>query len=156
MFLLYIILALTLIISIPIAIFYLLTLQNTLKAVSPPNRAMPPGQVWLLLIPFFATIWNFIVVTKISKSIEQEFISRGIAIKRQPTFALGLVMCISQCVWPLQTLMMRPAPVLALIGLVGLITFIIYWAKVNEYKKMMWRLPPINREDSLIFSNLPQ
>jgi len=35
------------------AIFFYLTLQNTLKIVSLYNRTMPPGQVWLLLIPLF-------------------------------------------------------------------------------------------------------
>jgi len=35
-------------------IFYLLTLQNALKTISPQNRKMEPGKVWLLFIPLFS------------------------------------------------------------------------------------------------------
>ena len=31
-------------------IFFLLTLQNTLKAISYENRKMPPANVWLMLL----------------------------------------------------------------------------------------------------------
>lgn len=34
-------------------IFYFISLQKALEAVSPGHRMMPPGQVWLCLIPIF-------------------------------------------------------------------------------------------------------
>jgi len=37
-------------------IFFLLTLQNTLKVISPENRKMQPSNVWLMFIPLFNII----------------------------------------------------------------------------------------------------
>lgn len=54
------------------AIFFLLSQQNTLKAIQPANRAMPPGQVWLQLIPLFGFVWQFFVVVRIATSIKKE------------------------------------------------------------------------------------
>ncbi|SRR5215203_1959020 len=59
------------------AIFFLLTQQNTLKAIQPHNRAMSPGQVWLQLIPIFGMIWQFFVVSKISDSLRRELAARN-------------------------------------------------------------------------------
>jgi hypothetical protein len=41
-------------------IFYLKTLQDTLKEISVENRRMPPPNVWLLLIPLFNLVWAFL------------------------------------------------------------------------------------------------
>lgn len=54
------------------AVLFLLTLQNILKVISQENRRMPPGNVWLLFVPFFNFIWQFIVVDKIARSIAAE------------------------------------------------------------------------------------
>jgi hypothetical protein len=66
-------------------IFYLLTLQNTLSKVSPSNRKMVPGQVWLSLIPLFGMVWQFIVVTRMADSLQAEFRERGITVPEEKT-----------------------------------------------------------------------
>ena len=53
-------------------IFYLITLQKALEAISVQNRQMPPGQVWLSLIPLFNFVWMFFVVNKIAESFQLE------------------------------------------------------------------------------------
>src|SRR5258705_1620639 len=58
-------------------IFFLITQQNTLKAIHPQNRTMPPGQVWLQLIPLFNLAWHFVVVTRISDSIRRQLASEN-------------------------------------------------------------------------------
>ena len=50
-------------------IFYLLLLQNTLRLISPENREMPAENVWLLLIPVFNLVWQFIVLDRLTHSI---------------------------------------------------------------------------------------
>jgi len=60
------------------AIFYCLTLQKALNRVSPENRAMQPGMVWLLFIPLFNIVWNFFVVLNMAKSLGAEFKKRNI------------------------------------------------------------------------------
>ena len=46
-------------------IFFLLALQKTLKVISPENRKMPPGNVWLMFIPIFNIFWQFIMAGRL-------------------------------------------------------------------------------------------
>lgn len=112
-------------------IFYLLTLQNTLKAVSPSNQKMPPGQVWLLLIPLFGIVWHFIIVQRMAESIKAEFDMRGQMPKEdKPAYSVGLAMCICQCC--------SIIPFLGwLASLAYIVLWIIYWVRVSEYKKQL-------------------
>ena len=48
-------------------IFFLMTLQNTVKEVSVENRTIQPSQVWLTFIPLFGIFWQFFIVYKISQ-----------------------------------------------------------------------------------------
>lgn len=43
-----------------VAIFYILTLSRALQKCSPQLRTMKPGMVWLLLIPLFNVLWQFL------------------------------------------------------------------------------------------------
>ena len=47
-------------------IFFLMTLQNTVKEVSVENRTIQPSQVWLTFIPLLGIFWQFFVIYKIS------------------------------------------------------------------------------------------
>lgn len=122
------IVVIALLVGLVVNIFYLLTLNNTLKLVSPGNRKMEPGQVWLILIPFFGWIWQFIVVTKMSESLKAEFDSRNITVAdEKPGYNIGLAYCILTCCGII--------PVLGgLASIAGLVCWIIYWVKINEFK----------------------
>lgn len=110
------------------AIFFLLTLQNTLKAISQENRRMSPGNVWLMFIPLFNIVWQFIVVDKIAQSIGAECTRLNIPVKEnKPTYNIGLAWNICNC--------LTIIPVIG--GLASLITFILYWVKVSEYKNLI-------------------
>ena len=110
------------------AIFFLLTLQNTLKAISEENRRMPPANVWLLFIPLFNIVWQFIVVDKIAQSIAAECARLNLPVKEdKPTYGIGLAWNICNCV--------SIIPIIG--GLAALVTFIIYWVKVTEYKNLI-------------------
>ncbi len=110
------------------AIFFLVTLQNTLKAISQENRRMPPGNVWLLFIPLFNIVWQFIVVDKIAQSIGAECRRLDIPVSEEkPSYGIGLAWNICNCITFI--------PVFG--GLASLITFIIYWVKVSEYKNLI-------------------
>lgn len=129
---------------IPI-IFFLLTLQNTLKAVSPQNREMPPGQVWLQLIPVFHYVWQFINVNNIAKSLEKEYRSRGIQTEPKPTYNIGLAYCILVCCSIIPGINIFT-------GLAAFICWIIYWVQVNNHKNKLAQLPNTAQdENSAIF-----
>ncbi|GAA4331069.1 DUF4328 domain-containing protein [Flaviaesturariibacter amylovorans] len=121
-------------------IFFCITQQNTLKAVRPQNRMMPPGQVWLQLIPVFNLVWAFIVVNKIADSLARDLNSQefsfdapqgtGPAGGEKPTYSIGMAYCICA--------VCSIIPVLGtFIGLGALVCWIIYWVKLAEYKNML-------------------
>jgi hypothetical protein len=111
--------------------FFLVTLQNTLKIISPENRKMSPGSVWLILIPFFGMVWQFIMVRRIADSIGDECVKLNIDTKeRAPTYTIGLIYCISSLIFLI--------PITKTIGaLAALATWIMYWIKVNQYRKLL-------------------
>lgn len=114
-------------------IFYLITLQSTLNAISPENRKMPPANVWLLLIPLFGIVWHFFVIKNIAESIHAEAISMSIKLSEPlPAYNVGLAMCILNC------LFIVPG-VNILTSIAGLICWIIYWVKISDYKNVLNR-----------------
>lgn len=107
-------------------VLYLLTLQNTLKQIAPESRLMNPGQAWLVLIPFYGIVYQFILVDKLARSIGAECVRLNIPVENyKPTFGIGLTMCVFNCLfW------------IPFVGIAGsMLTWIIHWVKVSEYKK---------------------
>jgi hypothetical protein len=112
-------------------ILYLVTLHTTLDRVSPANRKMSPGQVWMVFIPIFGIVWHFIMVGYIADSLAAEFRSRNIQVaEARPGYGIGLAYCIclACCIIPFLN-------ILAILGFI--ICMIVYWAKIAEYKKML-------------------
>ena len=108
-------------------IFFLLSLQNTLKTISPDNRYMKPGQVWLLCIPIFNLIWQFIVVSRVSDSIKLECERLNIPTREsRPTYRIGLAWCICSLSF-----------FIPFLPFVTLIIWILYWVKINEHRKLI-------------------
>jgi hypothetical protein len=113
------------------AIFYLLTLQTALERCSVESRAASPGTVWLMLIPLFNLIWNFILVGQISRSLRNEFNRRGTqGVEADPGKSIGLAMCI-----------LAPCGIIPGIGflssIAGFICWIIYWVKISGYSRLL-------------------
>ena len=122
-------------------ILFLITQNNLLKAIKPQNRTMQPGEVWLQLIPLFNLIWHFVVVTRISDSIRNEFMSRtsdsalGLPdpnlvsyLNKRPCYDIGMAFAVLSAVSIL--------PVLGGIASLGaLVCWIIYWVKLAEFKR---------------------
>lgn len=117
-------------------IYYLATLQSTLKMVSPENRRMDPVQVWLSLIPLFGIVWQYFVVARMADSLAAEFSDRRIpSDERRPGFSLGFAYCLLySCVF------IPVIGVLCLLG--GLVCWILYWLKITEYQELLRKNPP--------------
>lgn len=116
-----------LLIAVVPLIFFLLNLQNTLKVISEENRRMSPFNVWLMFIPFFNIVWQFILVDRIADSISSECTRLNIPIKEnRPTYGIGLSWNICNCV-----------TFIPIIGLAALVTLILYWVKVSEFKNLI-------------------
>lgn len=112
-----------------VLIFFILTQQWTLQAVSPENRKMVPGNVWLQLIPIFNFYWQFVLVNRISESIALEYDRLNIERKEfYPTRAIGMA------TWVLYFITFIPV-IKSFASLAWIICFIIYWVKMNECRK---------------------
>jgi hypothetical protein len=70
---------------------YLRSLQKTLERCAVQNRSMAPGMVWLQLVPMVNLGWQFVNVISVGRSLEKEFRSRGVTVKR-PCQDLGVIM----------------------------------------------------------------
>ncbi len=109
-------------------IFYLLTLQNTFNAISAENRKMQSGEVWLTLIPLFGLVWQFIIVNRLADSLKAEFDVKNIKVyEERPGVGIGIAYCILFCcsIIPFVNF---------LTGVAGIICWIIYWSKINNYR----------------------
>jgi len=116
--------------AIVVHVLFLLNLQNTLKQVSPQNRKIQPGQVWMVLIPFFGIVWYFIMVQRIGKSLKAEFTVRQLPVGYRPGQPVGMIMCILGCcsIIPYLNILTVPA---------ATVLFIIYWVKMAGYKRQL-------------------
>ncbi len=131
-FILFLILAL----SIVPGIFYTLTLYRALSRCAPESRAMEPGLVWLLFVPIFNLIWNFVVVAKMATSLQNEFQRRRVAEPVDAGRELGLAMSILACLGII--------PFLGILcGFAAMICWILYWVKIAGLSSRLAHLGPV-------------
>jgi len=64
-------------IGLIISVVVCFLLYDAQKRVPPQFRQIEPGMVWLLLIPCFNIVWNFIALPKVSRSYKAYFDSIG-------------------------------------------------------------------------------
>lgn len=119
-------------------VFYLFTLQRTLEAIAIESRKMAPGHVWFLFIPIFNIVWQFIMTARIADSIRDECIRLQIPLtENRPTFVLGLVMSILYIVSVPMNNLSATSILGGLCSLAALVCWIVYWVKVNNYRKLI-------------------
>ena len=117
------------VITLVVFILYLITLFNVLNAVAPANRKMEPGLVFLLLIPLFNLVWNFIVVIKLRDSLEAEYRARDL---QGDGFAYGIGLAMSI----LYVCLIIPL-LNILAAIAALVCWIIFWVKMAGYRKTL-------------------
>ena len=100
------------------AVLCTLVIRNTYKLVSPHNRRMNIGFLWLIFLPIAVPIFCFVFTALISKSIVLECKERGMTYRIQPTLLTGIVTGAAYC--------LCFNPYLNHMGIVTIICFIIY------------------------------
>ena len=147
-----------LVVFVGIAVLFLLTQQNTLKAVKSENRRMKPGLVWLQLIPLFGQIWQFWVISRIAGSIRKEIeFQEGDSIlgssdlrvaerlSKRPTLVIGIAYSILCTIGAFINLFATVSPdstlidVTLLIFFAGIACWIIYWVRLAQSRKILVR-----------------
>ncbi|MGO9085181.1 MAG: hypothetical protein ACLP6G_14800 [Terriglobales bacterium] len=125
-------------------VFYLLTLQKALARCSQQARTTSPESVWLMLIPLFNLVYQFILVINIAKSLGNEFARRGgVNVDPEPGKSLGIAMCV-----------LNVGSIIPLLGIPlafgGLVCWIIYWVKIAGLSAMIAiPVPPMQPSQSL-------
>ncbi|MBS1607087.1 MAG: hypothetical protein JST42_30830 [Bacteroidetes bacterium] len=141
------------------AVVFLLAQQKTLQTIRPEYRDMRPGLVWLQLIPIANLYWMFIVVKRIANSIYRQTMSfqddsvLGIAdpeairpFGNRPTYKMGMAYC--WCI--VVSVVIRIVPVLPaslvqpIIGLAGMVFWIIYWVQLSGQRRRLQRVPVLS------------
>ncbi|GMQ92055.1 MAG: hypothetical protein BMS9Abin11_1372 [Gammaproteobacteria bacterium] len=115
-------------------IFFLLSLQKNLNAISESNRTMNPPMVWLNLIPLFNWGWMIYTAIKISESLEKEMTARNISFDAKPAYVLGLTFSIMNATGILWSWI----PILGLLIAIGLlVVWIMYWVQISKFTKQL-------------------
>lgn len=109
------------------------TIRTTLFLVKKENRLMVPGQAFLIVLPIFNLLWNFMVINALRDSLNNEFFDRKVAIDVDPTQNEGRFFAWSFLIrnFPLPIIMLFIAIAFNFIG------FFVYWRKINEYKRLL-------------------
>jgi hypothetical protein len=130
-----------LIVLIP-AVLYLNSLRKTLLLIDVKNRTIDPNYVWFMFIIGFNLYYHFKLVNSIATSLSNEFADRNIAInQKRPgetvgyinstflvTYVIYFYFCTFSQIKPDQN---------AILVWGALISWIIYWVKINNYKKLL-------------------
>jgi hypothetical protein len=71
------------------------SMERALRACDFTSRKMPLGQSWLIFIPLFGFIWQFVAVNKVSVSLATEYHLRGWkSDEGRPGIETGLIACV--------------------------------------------------------------
>lgn len=130
-----------------VAILFLINLKRLLDEISPENRKVEPGYVFLMLIPLFNLVYGFILYPKISESIENEYNSRSKPLSGDSLRSLGLILAVLMLLSVVVNYVMEDLG--GLIGLGYLVIFILYWVKSAGIKNELKRTGVSGRADIL-------
>lgn len=131
-----------LIVLIP-AVLYLNSLRKTLLLIDVKNRTIDPNYVWFMFIIGFNLYYHFKLVNSIATSLSNEFADRKIAIdQKRPGETVGYINSTFLVTYVIYFFTFsHPNLDKELIDYVlvygALISWIIYWVKINKYKKLL-------------------
>jgi hypothetical protein len=106
-------------------VLFLLSMSRCFREISPQNRKMEPGMVWLCLIPFFDMAWTIIMMLRLAESLDLEYEDRDLP----PDGDFGKTLAIVHTV------------LVFVGGLVSVVVLIMYWLKIAEYTRTLRQNP---------------
>ena len=119
--------------------FWLVAMQQALE-ILPPEKKMPPKNVWLTFIPFFGLYWQFEVVRVVADAMGREYIRRGVIPREpRPGFSSGLSANIMTCCAVIPNFGI-------LVALTGNITRLIHIAKIRKYTADLRHMISVQQE----------
>ncbi len=129
-------------------LLYINTIHKTLDEIRDENRLIPSRSPMLLLVPILGSFMLFLVVIKLSQSLDLEFEERGMTADGKGFGqTVGLIMCAASLlvtliiVIGLLGISIVLFPLIRIIGIAGLVCWIVHWNKVATYRKMLLAKP---------------
>ena len=107
-------------VALTVHIFFLLSLSRCFKQISPRNREMEPGQVWLNLIPVFGFVWMILTIIRLSSSLKNEYWDRGLREDGDFGQLIGIFYLVT-----------------GFCGCISFVLWIIYWVKIAGYTRTL-------------------
>jgi hypothetical protein len=128
-------LVISLLIFFGIRALFLRSCQQLLMEVSPENRQMTPGLVWVGMIPFVNFVWNFIMASRIANSLEAELRKRNLHQPgSRPTYNAGMAYGLLS--------VLSIIPFFGTMAALGSLTaWIVYWIQLYQYKNILQKNP---------------
>jgi hypothetical protein len=122
-----------------IKILFLLSVAKCFQQITPRNRQMEPGMVWLNLIPLFDLVWMILTMLRLSDSLRDEYQDRRLQGDDDFGKTFGIITYV----------------LFLVCGPVGWICAIIYWSKISGYTQELmthaegdgWEDRPRRRRD---------
>jgi len=127
-------------IAISVAIFAVVAwlMVNAYNTLPADAQLMEPGQIWLLLIPYFNAYWIFVVTAKVSDSFCGYLDRSGSTghgdCGKQIGFALSICWAVSAVLGLLGWFVPFVSCVGSIAGLAGLVLLIVYLVKIYGLK----------------------
>jgi hypothetical protein len=132
---------------------FLFTLNNTLLVIKPKNRHTQPSSVWLMLIPLYNLVWQFILYRRLINSITAEYKARGYHETAEQSYRIGVTSAIVLITSSFASRSESIPPLIeTLLTLTGLVTWGIFWIQISNHRNRIKSLPPDS--DSVIFNNV--
>lgn len=131
-------------------LLYINTIHKTLDEIRDEYRLIPSRSPMLLLVPLLSNFMLFLVVIKLSQSLELEFEDRGIAADGKGFGQrVGLMMSTAFLLILLTVvfgfsglpIVVFLLPLLRILSIVGLVCWIIHWTKMSAYRKILLANP---------------
>lgn len=139
---------------IPFA-FYLMTLQNALKAIAPANRKLQPGQVWMMFIPFFNIVFVFIAISRLNESMRLEAPGHRMDSNFRSTYTLGMVMSVLAVAY-FVTMFLDPGGwISGTVGVAAFVCWIMHWMRVADFRRKVEATPVMAERSNAIFGSAP-
>lgn len=127
------------------------SMERALRACDFSSRKMPLGQSWLIFVPLFGFIWQFVAVNRVSESLATEYHLRGWkSDEGRPGIETGLIACVViLIVFLVRTLIVLHPGISVMMSLGVCICMYMHRERLNAFTE---RLEAENKKAQLSFS----
>lgn len=115
---------------------FLAAASRVLTRVSPENRRMEPGQVWVNVLPVVNVVWMAVMVERVGESIRNEFVARGRDTRWEGYGKSAGITSTTLGVFGLAVVAWVP-PIGLFLWVFALVYGVVYWAQLGRYARRL-------------------